>query len=80
MTFQDAVMECANEPRFVSEFNRLTGCKLDFTDKRSPIEKIIDDATGYPYPFKINKEDVHKFFDFVFEYIWLPLIGTEEKV
>ena len=73
MTFADAVVECARNDQFVAEFNRLTGSNLSFQDRRAPIEIMIDESTGYPHPFKCDKSELHTFFDFVYEFIWLRL-------
>ena len=74
MTFTEVATECIGTPELVKEFNRLTGCKLGI-DKRHPIEKMVDKATGYQIELdKQESEDMKKFVKFVFEFIWLPLI------
>ena len=72
MNFQEVVIECIRTPGFVNAFNRLTGSKLGI-DTRTPIEKMIDEATGYIDP---QTEDLRKFVAFVFEVIWLRLNDT----
>uniref|UniRef100_A0A6M3LRZ0 Uncharacterized protein n=1 Tax=viral metagenome TaxID=1070528 RepID=A0A6M3LRZ0_9ZZZZ len=72
MNFSEVAIECVGNHELVSEFNRLTGCKLGI-DTRAPIEKMIDDATGY----EPEIEDMRKFVAFVFDCIWMPLVGNE---
>lgn len=72
MDFTEVAIECVRNTELVREFNRLTDCKLGI-DTRLPIEKMIDEATGYS---EVMKQDMGKFIMFVFEFIWLPL--TEE--
>lgn len=79
MTFHDVIVECAMTPELVKQFNRLTGCSLDFRDRRTPIERMVDQATGNPFSFSVKREEVHKFIAFVFECIWLPLVCQEIK-
>jgi len=73
MNFQEVAIECIRTPELVMEFNRLTGSKLGI-DNRAPIERMIDEATGYINP---ETEDVRKFVNFVIEFIWLPLLPIE---
>lgn len=74
MTFSEVLIECCLNKELVKQFNRLCGTNLSFEDNRKPIERMIDEATGYQNPFKNNKEDLFKFFDFVLECVWIPLI------
>lgn len=43
MTFEDVLRTCANNEQFVAQWARLRGFKL----AGSPIERMVDDATGY---------------------------------
>ncbi len=79
MRFLDVLTECASHDALVKEFNRLSKTNLCFHDKRKPIEKMVDDATGYTNIFNNNHEEMQKFISFVFEYIWLPLISEEQN-
>ena len=74
MTFQECLVECIEQDELVREFNRLSGTSLSFRDERKPIERMIDDATGYPYPFKNDPDEIHQFISFVFEFVWVPLV------
>jgi len=74
MTFQECLVECTMKNEFVNSYNRLSGTNLNFTDKRKPIERMIDDATGYPYPFKNDDKEIQEFISFVFAVIWCPLV------
>jgi len=73
--FSDAVMECLDTPDFVKEFNILTGCNIG-VDDRTAIEVAIDKATGHDP----HEKDYRRFIDFVFEYIWLPLVDSGDVV
>ncbi len=72
MDFQDCLIECCQNDELVKEFNRLSNTSLDFHDRRVPIEKMIDEATGYNNPFKNKHEEMQQFISFCFESIWLP--------
>lgn len=71
MTFENVLMQCAGTPEFVTEFDRLSGCNL--SRKGTPINILIDDATG-----KTN-EDLGKFIEFVFEFIYLPWLAKMKE-
>ena len=73
MNFSEIAIECIGNSELVKNFNRLTGCNIG-VDKRVPIEKMIDEATGYQWGF----EDMEKFIAFVFDCIWLSLIIKEQ--
>jgi hypothetical protein len=69
MTFEDVCAECLLNKELVREWNRLTGHLLGVP--RSPIEAVIDKACGYnPY-----EKAMPEFISFVWEFIWIPLIG-----
>ena len=76
MNFQDCLVECCLNEHLVKEFNRLSNTTLSFKDRRAPIEKMIDDATGYNNPFKNKPEEMQQFISFCFECVWLPLIDS----
>jgi hypothetical protein len=81
MSFMFVVKECLMQKGFVEGFNRLLDCKLSVPtiDKRSPIVRMIDEATGYDKVLdKKQSEYMQKFISFVYEVVWLPLI-MEEK-
>ena len=67
MDLREVVLECAKNAEFVSNFDRLRGTNL--SRKGSPIEIAIDDATGR------MDADSELFFDFVFMYVWMPLVA-----
>jgi hypothetical protein len=74
MTFEDCVKECFMTPDFVKQFNRLTGCKL-LEDNRTPIDRMIDSATGYDKEIDAQqREYFRRFLSFVFEFVWLRII------
>ena len=70
MDFEQCCTECLKDDDLVNEFCRLKNIKRP--DKRSPIEIQIDQACGYD----ANREFAKVFTQFVFEYVWLPLIKT----
>lgn len=72
MDFEQCCTECLNNDDLVNEFCRLKGIKRP--DKRSPIEIQIDQACKYD----ANKEFIKEFTQFVFEYVWIPLIRSNE--
>ena len=83
MTFEDCVIECCMRPEFIKQYDRLQGSNLariliPQPDKRSPIERMIDKATGYDKVLTNIDEQAHKemaeFIGFIFEVVWLPLI------
>ena len=76
MTFEDCLLECCLNEDLVKGFNRLSKTTLDFHDRRAPIEKMIDGATGYNNPFKNKSEEMQQFIAFCFEFVWLPLVYT----
>ena len=48
VTFETCVRECLKNDSFMREFDRLTGCHL--AADRTPIETLIDKATGAKEP------------------------------
>lgn len=73
MDFMGVVAKCAMNDEFVKGFNRLCNCNLSFKDTRPPIIRMIDEATGYPYPFKIDNQELMKFAAFVWDTVWTRL-------
>lgn len=67
ITFEDFVIQCASNDQLVKEFNRLTGCNLGQSMRRTNLEILIDEATGYSGE---SERDMLKFCVFVAEYIW----------
>lgn len=72
MSFDECVIVCAGSQSLISEFNRLSGFHLGET--RTPIEVQIDTACGYDP----DQEAIPHFLDFIFEFIWLPLLAQEK--
>lgn len=71
MTFEECCQECIKNDELVNQFCRLKNIKRP--DKLSPIETLIDQACGY----NAKDEFVKKFTDFVFLYIWVPMVNRE---
>lgn len=74
-TFVDCVSACWNNAAMMKEYRRLTGHALG-EDKRKPLEKMIDAATGY-VPSAVDDAEARAFFEFVRDCIWLPLLAKE---
>lgn len=70
MSFTDAVVECAMLPEFVDNYNRLTGSNFKLYTARNPIEALVDKACGFK---GFDEDEVRKFMDFVYEYVWSRL-------
>lgn len=71
MSFEECVIVCAGNQGLISEFNRLSGFHLG--EYRAPIEVQIDTACGYAP----DQEAIPHFLDFVYEFIWLPLLAQD---
>lgn len=65
MTLQETIECCCKQPELIREYERVRGVKLR---NRSPIESLVDEATGY------RKEKWMEFFDFIRDYIWMPVL------
>jgi hypothetical protein len=61
MTFQEVIIECALDKRFVKGFNRLTNSTL-MVKSTHPIIQMIDEVT--------EEDDWTKFINFVYEVVW----------
>ena len=82
MNFKDCVLECCQNRELVSNYNRLTGCNVlsNIYDNRVPIVKMIDEATEYQKILdEKSHEDIQGFIDFIYWYIWYPLIMENES-
>ena len=67
MTFKECVLHCSEDSELLTQFDRLYGTHLSTMDRRSPIEKMIDESTGR------DKEALEKFVDFVYDCIWMRI-------
>lgn len=72
VTFEDAVVECFEQPEFMEEYRRLTGSTLGL-DGRAPIVRMIDDHTGHDP----HEAEWAPFFRFVFSFVWMPIVLQE---
>lgn len=79
MTFSDCVITASQTPKFLEQFNRLTGRHLGEQLARSPIEQLVDSATGTNGDAQ-QSDDVRAFVGFCHEYIWLPLLNEGQTV
>ena len=57
---------CLGTPDFMKEYRRLTKARLG---TGSGIEIMIDKATGY------DEKEAKDLFDFIRDYIWLPVLA-----
>lgn len=73
MTFEHCVLECSANADLVAQFNRLTGCTLGQSLRRSPLDVAIDDATGFSGE---SAADMDAFIAFVWNCVWLPLLAS----
>lgn len=74
VTFMDCVFTAAAIPELVDNFNRLTGCTLGCSIPKTPLEAIIDRATGYDNKLSDEeKANIVAFIDFVYEFVWCRL-------
>ena len=67
--FEDVVRLCIEHKDFVEQFDRLNNTQVSKLHYQSPIEKMIDEVTGF------QKDQLFKFFDFVRDYVFLPFIS-----
>lgn len=70
MDFATACAEAAGIPEFVDNYNRLTGNNFKLFVRRTPIEAMIDEATGFK---GFDEEEARKFMAFFYEYVWSRL-------
>lgn len=61
VTFLDCLDTCIHEREFIAQWERLSGKKLLPT---SPLDRMIDEATGY------NMVVMGEFADFVYEFVF----------
>lgn len=70
MDFASGVAEAAKIPEFVDNYNRLTGNNFKFFIARSPMEAMVDKATGFK---GFDEEEAWKFAAFFYEFVWSRL-------
>lgn len=67
ISFETCVMECIKNKEFMEQYRRLTWSRIWLNT--SPINTMIDEATGY------DKKQYKELFDFVMEFIFIPLLS-----
>ena len=67
MTFWECVSVCASQPSLVAEFDRLSGHHLSTIAGRSPLDMMIDEATGR------DRAAIEQFLEFVWDCVWIRL-------
>lgn len=69
ITFYECLMEASRRDGFVREFDRMmgTGLSPEKLQRRSPIDVMIDEATGR------LEHDLCLFMAFVYEIVWIRL-------
>lgn len=75
ISLHTAVEECLNKPEFVFHYNRLRGTSIGTPDKRSPIEVMIDKASGYTAVADKREKEMLEFIEFVDQYVWAPVLA-----
>lgn len=68
MNFDQVLQHCAGNKELVTQFDRLTGSNLSL--KGAPLDVAIDKASGR------TDAELAAFVAFVFNFVWLPLIGS----
>lgn len=77
MTFYECLMSCAGNQELVDQFNRLTGREVGAADMRSPLDRMIDQASGYEETLALSVEDdLRAFIQFCHEAVWTRLPRT----
>lgn len=69
MTFEECAVFCIKQRGLVEQFDRLRGTHLLPFLNRSPIDVMIDEATGN----EPSDEDMALWMDFVWDCIWTRL-------
>lgn len=72
MTFLDYVNTCLGNRELLIEFDRLRGTNLSEIGCASPINSMIDEATGR------NEDSMAKFVEFVYDAIWCRCEGLSD--
>ena len=67
LPFMAVVDECLSNKDLVTQIDRLYGLHLNKIAKRSPIERMVDEATGY------SKDQLTTFVNIVYDLVWLRL-------
>lgn len=67
--FETCVRETLDTPDLMAQYRRLTGSTLGL-DRRSPIDKMVDRATGHDP----HSTEWTPFFGFVRDYVWRPVL------
>lgn len=70
-SFTECLAQAARTPELVKEFDRLTGHHLSEVGRRSPINAMVDEATGR------DDAALKEFASFVMVYIWMPLQSAQ---
>lgn len=72
--FQGAVTECLMNRDFIREFNRLYDTNIAIREMaRTPLDRLIDEACKVP-PIIWTDKERETFFQFVMQFVWLPLV------
>jgi hypothetical protein len=78
MKFEDCVMACFANREFMTEYNRLAGSHLGQPKPpASAIEALVDQAAGFD-PSAIDEDEAIEFFQFVRDFIWIPVVLMEQ--
>ena len=70
MNLPECIAWCAGNAELVAEFNRLTGRNLGRSLKRSPMDRMVDDACGVSGE---SEEDMIAWANFITDVVWMRL-------
>lgn len=65
--FMKCIVESCRTPELIEQFDRLTGCKLSALSQRTPIERMVDEVTGF------RDDQMRQFVEFVHDSIYLRM-------
>jgi hypothetical protein len=70
LSFDEVLKAASSNPAFVAQFNRLTGCDFGRSLRRTPIEVMIDQSTGFSGE---DADDLALFIAVVYDLLWCRL-------
>lgn len=65
--FMKCIEEASSTPELIQAFDNLTGCKIGALAQRTPIERMVDEVTGF------RDDQMRQFVEFVHGSIYLRL-------
>lgn len=71
-SYEACVWACLNNREFMAHYQRLRG-EMRLQLPGSPIEAAVDEAVGFD-GLGVPEAELHRFFEFVRDYVWAPLL------